>query len=173
MSADPVTMMIISGAIQAAGTYSEIQESKRQSKLEQREYELNAQANNLKGLREENDRRDMLKASIANNKAIQAGAGYADGSLHFLNIQDVTTQKSDKDISTIRLNTLASGSSMSIANQQKQSARKSEQFGGWVSIASTGMSTKAKVDQYSTPNTNKIYTGYGKSGYGRNPNDKA
>ena len=48
MSADPVTMMIISGAIQAAGTYSEIQESKRQSKLEQREYELNAQANNLK-----------------------------------------------------------------------------------------------------------------------------
>ena len=61
MSADPVTMMIISGAIQAAGTYSEIQESKRQSKLEQREYELNAQANNLKGLREENDRRIECK----------------------------------------------------------------------------------------------------------------
>ena len=152
MSADPVTMMIISGVIQGVGTYSEIQASKRQSKLEQREYELNAQANNLKGLREENDRRDMLKASIASNKAIQAGSGYADGSLHFLNIQDVTTQKSDKDISTIRLNTLASGSSMSIANQQKKEQRKSDQFGGWVSIASTGMSTKAKVDQYSTSN---------------------
>ena len=172
MSADPVTMMIISGVVQGVGTYSEIQASKRQSKLEQEEYQLNAQANSLSGLREENNRKDMLKTSIANNKAIQAGAGYADGSLHFLNIQDVTTQKSDKDISTIRLNTLASGSSMSIANQQKQSARKSEQFGGWVSIASTGMSTKAKVDQYSTPNTNKRYTGYGKSGYGRNPNDK-
>ena len=172
MSADPVTMMIISGAIQAAGTYSEIQESKRQSKLEQREYELNAKANNLKGLREENDRRDMLKTSIAQNSAIVAGSGYQDGSLHFLNIQDVTTQKAKKDIGTIRTNTLASGSSMSIANQQKQSARKSEQFGGWVSIASTGMSTKAKVDQYSTPNTNKRYTGYGKSGYGRNPEDK-
>ena len=155
MSADPVTMMIISGAIQAAGTYSEIQESKRQSKLEQREYELNAKANNLKGLREENDRKDILRASIANNKAIQAGAGYADGSLHFLNIQDVTTQKSDKDISTIRLNTLASGSSMSIANQQKKVARKSDQFGGWVSIASTGMSTKAKVDQYRVENPKK------------------
>ena len=150
MSADPVTMMIISGVIQGVGTYSEIQASKRQSKLEQREYELNASANNLKGLREENDRRDMLKASIASNKAIQAGAGYADGSLHFLNIQDVTTQKADKDISTIRLNTLASGSSMSIANQQKKIARKSDQFGGWVSIASTGMSTKAKVDEYNT-----------------------
>jgi hypothetical protein len=151
MSADPVTMMIISGVVQGVGTYSEIQASKRQSKLEQREYELNAQANNLKGLKEENDRRDMLKSSIASNKAIQAGAGYADGSLHFLNIQDVTTQKSDKDISTIRLNTLASGSSMSIANQQKKEQRKSDQFGGWVSIASTGMSTKAKVDQYNTP----------------------
>ena len=155
MSADPVTMMIISGVIQGVGTYSEIQASKRQSKLEQREYEINAKANNLKGLREENDRRDMLKSSIASNKAIQAGAGYADGSLHFLNIQDVTTQKSDKDISTIRLNTLASGSSMSIANQQKKVARKSDQFGGWVSIASTGMSTKAKVDQYRVENPKK------------------
>jgi|TARA_B110000093_G_scaffold172985_1_gene204585 hypothetical protein len=155
MSADPVTMMIISGVIQGVGTYSEIQASKRQGKLDQEEYELNAKANNLKGLREENDRRDMLKASIANNKAIQAGAGYADGSLHFLNIQDVTTQKSDKDISTIRLNTLASGSSMSIANQQKKVARKSDQFGGWVSIASTGMSTKAKVDQYRVENPKK------------------
>ena len=155
MSADPVTMMIISGVIQGVGTYSEIQASKRQGKLEQREYELNAKANNLKGLREENDRRDMLKSSIASNKAIQAGAGYQDGSLHFLNIQDVTTQKSDKDISTIRLNTLASGSSMSIANQQKKVARKSDQFGGWVSIASTGMSTKAKVDQYRVENPKK------------------
>tara|TARA_B110000114_G_scaffold180410_1_gene216192 strand:- start:1206 stop:1691 length:486 start_codon:yes stop_codon:yes gene_type:complete len=155
MSADPVTMMIISGVIQGVGTYSEIQASKRQGKLDQEEYELNAKANNLKGLREENDRREMLKASIANNKAIQAGAGYADGSLHFLNIQDVTTQKSDKDISTIRLNTLASGSSMSIANQQKKVARKSDQFGGWVSIASTGMSTKAKVDQYRVENPKK------------------
>ena len=148
MSADPVTMMIISGVVQGVGTYSEIQASKRQSKLEQDEYELNSKANSLKGLREENDRKDMLKTSIANNKAIQAGSGYSDGSLHFLNIQDVTTQKSDKDISTIRLNTLASGSSMSIANQQKKVARKSDQFGGWVSIASTGMSTQAKVDQY-------------------------
>ena len=155
MSADPVTMMIISGVIQGVGTYSEIQASKRQGKLDQEAYELNAKANNLKGLKEENDRREMLKASIANNKAIQAGAGYADGSLHFLNIQDVTTQKSDKDISTIRLNTLASGSSMSIANQQKKVARKSDQFGGWVSIASTGMSTKAKVDQYRVENPKK------------------
>ena len=155
MSADPVTMMIISGVIQGVGTYSEIQASKRQGKLDQEEYELNAKANNLKGLREENDRRDMLKSSIASNKAIQAGAGYADGSLHFLNIQDVTTQKSDKDISTIRLNTLASGSSMSIANQQKKIARKSDQFGGWVSIASPGMSTKAKVDQYRVENPKK------------------
>ena len=151
MSADPVTMMIISGAIQAAGTYSEIQESKRQSKLEQREYELNVKANSLKGLREENDRRDMLKTTIAQNSAIVAGSGYQDGSLHFLNIQDVTTAKADKDISTIRLNALSTGSEISLNAQAAKSQRKSDQFGGWVSIASTGMSTKAKVDQYNTP----------------------
>ena len=150
MSADPVTMMIISGVIQGVGTYSEIQASKRQSKLEQTEYEINAKANNLKGLREENDRRDMLKSSIASNKAIQAGAGYQDGSLHFLNIQDVTTAKADKDISTIRLNALSTGSEISLNAQAAKSQRKSDQFGGWVSIASTGMSTKAKVDKYDT-----------------------
>ena len=156
MSGDPVTnWLIMQGVTKMIGTKSEIDESKRQSAIEQQRYELHAKENSLKGLREENDRRDMLKSSIASNKAIQAGAGYADGSLHFLNIQDVTTQKSDKDISTIRLNTLASGSSMSIANQQKKEQRKSDQFGGWVSIASTGMSTKAKVDQYKVDNPPK------------------
>ena len=151
MSGDPVTnWLIMQGVTKMIGTKSEIDESKRQSAIEQQRYELHAKENSLKGLREENDRKDMLKANLANNKAIQAGAGYQDGSLHFLNIQDVTTQKSDKDISTIRLNTLASGSSMSIANQQKKEQRKSDQFGGWVSIASTGMSTKAKVDKYDT-----------------------
>jgi len=155
MSADPVTMMIISGVIQGVGTYSEIQASKRQSAMEQRQYELNAKANNLKGLREENDRKDIYRATIANNKAIQAGSGYSDNSMHFLNIQDVTGKKADKDISTIRLNTLAEGSSLSIDSQQKKMARKSDQFGGWVSIASTGMTTKAKVDQYKVDNPKK------------------
>jgi hypothetical protein len=153
MSGDPVTnWLIMQGVTKMIGTKSEIDESKRQSAIEQQRYELHAKENSLKGLREENDRKDMLKANLANNKAIQAGSGYADGSMHFLNIQDVTTAKADKDISTIRLNALSTGSEISLNAQAAKSQRKSDQFGGWVSIASTGMSTKAKVDQYSTSN---------------------
>ena len=151
MSGDPVTnWLIMQGVTTMIGTKSEIDESKRQSAIEQQRYELHAKENSLKGLREENDRKDMLKANLANNKAIQAGAGYQDGSLHFLNIQDVTTAKADKDISTIRLNALSTGSEISLNAQAAKSQRKSDQFGGWVSIASTGMSTKAKVDKYDT-----------------------
>jgi hypothetical protein len=151
MSGDPVTnWLIMQGVTKMIGTKSEIDESKRQSAIEQQRYELHAKENSLKGLREENDRKDMLKANLANNKAIQAGAGYQDGSLHFLNIQDVTTAKADKDISTIRLNALSTGSEISLNAQAAKSQRKSDQFGGWVSIASTGMSTKAKVDKYDT-----------------------
>jgi hypothetical protein len=151
MSGDPVTnWLIMQGVTTMIGTKNEIDESKRQSAIEQQRYELHAKENSLKGLREENDRKDMLKANLANNKAIQAGAGYQDGSLHFLNIQDVTTAKADKDISTIRLNALSTGSEISLNAQAAKSQRKSDQFGGWVSIASTGMSTKAKVDKYDT-----------------------
>jgi hypothetical protein len=151
MSGDPVTnWLIMQGVTKMIGTKSEIDESKRQSAIEQQRYELHAKENSLKGLREENDRKDMLKANLANNKAIQAGSGYADGSMHFLNIQDVTTAKADKDISTIRLNALSTGSEISLNAQAAKSQRKSDQFGGWVSIASTGMSTKAKVDKYDT-----------------------
>jgi len=151
MSGDPVTnWLIMQGVTTMIGTKNEIDESKRQSAIEQQRYELHAKENSLKGLREENDRKDMLKANLANNKAIQAGSGYADGSMHFLNIQDVTTAKADKDISTIRLNALSTGSEISLNAQAAKSQRKSDQFGGWVSIASTGMSTKAKVDKYDT-----------------------
>ena len=156
MSGDPVTnWLIMQGVTKMIGTKSEIDESKRQSAIEQQRYELHAKENSLKGLREENDRKDMLKANLANNKAIQAGAGYADGSMHFLNIQDVTTAKADKDISTIRLNALSTGSEISLNAQAAKEQRKSDQFGGWVSIASTGMSTKAKVDQYKVDNPPK------------------
>ena len=40
MSADPVTMMIISSAVQIGGAYRDIQDSKIQSEIEQEEYEF-------------------------------------------------------------------------------------------------------------------------------------
>lgn len=167
MSADPVTMMIISGAVQAYGTYSDIQESKVQSKIEQERYELNMKAANLQGLTDENDRKEDAIATKKKNLAIVSGSGYADDSISFLNIQHQVDLSAQKDITTIRLNTGATISDYSLAAQAAKSKRDSDQFGGWVSIAGTTLETKAKVDAYNKPKNTKRYTGYGKSGYGR------
>jgi hypothetical protein len=169
MSADPVTMMIISGAVQGIGTYSEIQQSKVQSKIEQQGYELKMKQANLDGLTQENNRLEEAEQTKKHNMAIVAGSGYGDDSISFLNIQKQVDLNARKDITTIRLNTGAQISEYSLASQAAKSQRKADQFGGWVSIAGTSLETKAKIDAYKKPNTNKRYTGYGKSGYGRNP----
>jgi hypothetical protein len=173
MSADPVTMMIISGAVQAYGTYSEIQSSKVQSKIEQERYELKMKAANLDGLTQENNRKEEAEKTKKHNLAILSGSGYNDDSMSFLNIQKQVDIHTQKDITTIRLNTGAQLSDYSLASQAAHAQRKSDQFGGWVSIAGTGLSTKAKVDAYKPKGGGTTYrwTGYGKSGYGRNPND--
>lgn len=169
MSADPVTMMVISSAVQMAGTYRDIQESKVQSKIEQEQYELKIKAANLDGLTKENDRLAEAEETKKNNLAVLAGSNITDDSMSFLNIQKQVDTKAQKDITTIRLNVGAAISDYSLSAQAAKSQRKTDQFGGWVSIVNTGVETKAKVDRYKKPNTTKRYTGYGKSGYGRNP----
>ena len=170
MSSDPVTMFrIASFAFQAVGTVSDINDSKVQSKIEQDRYELKMKQANLDGLTQENNRIEEAEQTKKHNMAIVSGSGYNDDSISFLNIQKQVDLNAQKDITTIRLNTGAQISDYSLAAQAAKSQRKADQFGGWVSIAGTGLQTKAKVDAYSKPNTNKRYTGYGKSGYGRNP----
>tara|TARA_R100000234_G_scaffold111282_1_gene84178 strand:+ start:1184 stop:1705 length:522 start_codon:yes stop_codon:yes gene_type:complete len=169
MSADPVTMMVISSAIQIGGTYRDIQESKVQSKIEQEQYELKIKAANLDGLTKENDRLAEAEETKKNNLAVLAGSSITDDSKSFLNIQKEVDKKAQKDITTIRLNVGAQVSDYSLSAQAAYSQRKTDQFGGWVSIVNTGVETKAKVDRYKKPNKNRRYTGYGKTGYGRNP----
>ena len=148
MSADPVTMMIISGAVQAYGTYSEIQESKVQSKIEQDRYELKMKQANLDELTQENNRKEEAEKTKRHNMAIVSGSGYMDDSVSFLNIQKQVDINTQKDITTIRLNTGSRISEYSLASQAAKSQRKADQFGGWVTIAGTGLETKAKVDKY-------------------------
>jgi len=169
MSADPVTMMYIGGVVDALGTYSEIQESKRQSKIEQQQYELKMKQANLDGLTQENNRLEEAELTKKHNMAIVSGSGYNDDSISFLNIQKQVDLKASKDLTTIRLNTGAIISDYSLAAQSAKSARKTEQFGGWMSIVGGSAKTKSTVDTYQKDNSNrnKRYTGYGKSGYGR------
>ncbi len=145
MSADPVTMFVIS----AAKTLYDIKESKKQAKAEQARYQDRIQRIAEVARQEEEDRRDNLKMAQAHNLAIQAGSGFSIDSRSFLNIQDQQYYKAEKDIATIRLNMTSDINEQSLNAQIAKSQRKKEQFGGWASIASAGYEYKAKKDQYS------------------------
>ena len=145
MSADPVTMFVIS----AAKTLYDIKESKKQAKAEQARYQDRIQRIAEVARQEEEDRRDNLRMSQAHNLAIQAGSGFSIDSRSFLNIQDQQYYKAEKDIATIRLNMTSDINEQSLNAQIAKSQRKKEQFGGWASIASAGYEYKAKKDQYS------------------------
>ena len=145
MSADPVTMFVVS----AAKTLYDIKESKKQAKAEQARYQDRIQRIAEVARQEEEDRRDNLKMAQAHNLAIQAGSGFSIDSRSFLNIQDQQYYKAEKDIATIRLNMTSDINEQSLNAQIAKSQRKKEQFGGWASIASAGYEYKAKKDQYS------------------------
>ena len=142
MSADPVTMFVIT----AAKSLYDIKESKKQAKIEQRRYQARIQRIAEVAKREEDDRKEKLKYALAHNLAIQAGTGFNVSSRSFLNIQDQQELRADKDIATIRLNMTSDINEQSLNSQMAKSQRKQEVFGGWASIMSAGYEYKAKKD---------------------------
>ena len=144
MSADPVTMF----AITAVKTLSDIKESKKQSKLEQKRYEDRIQRIARIAKEEEEERIEKLKMQHAHNRAIQAGGGFTLDSRSFLNIQDTATMFAEKDIANIRINATSDQNELSLNAQIAKSKRKADQFGGWMSIAGGAVEAKAKKDSY-------------------------
>ena len=141
MSADPVTMF----AITAVKTLHDIKETKKQSKIEQQRYQDRIQRIAEQAKREEEDRIEKLRIAHASNRALQASGGFTLDSRSFLNIQDMVTKHAQKDISTIRLNASSDQNELSLNAQIAASKRKNELFGGWMSIASSAVETKAKI----------------------------
>ena len=144
MSADPVTMF----AITAVKTLSDIKASKKQSKIEAQRYEERKKLAIRQAADEEAARKREYYATIASNKASQAGSGFTLDSRSFLTIQSDITKTMEKDIGTIRLNLETDLGELGFAQDLAKSKRKQEQFGGWVSIASAGYEYKAKKDKY-------------------------
>ena len=144
MSADPVTMF----ALQAVKVVSDIKASKKQSKIEQQQFEHRKKLAAERAAQEEEDRINDLRMAKAHNLAVAAGAGYADDSRGFLNVQEQQDLKADKDIARIRLNVSSEINEYSLAQQQSASKRKNEQFGGWLTIASAANEAAYKKDLY-------------------------
>ena len=154
MSADPVTMMIISASIQTVGKLAEIRQLREASALRKQSYENEMKMAILKGEQEANDRKEIMLAQKANNLAIVAGSGYQQGSPHFQNIQYMTKKIADKDIATIRLNTSSGINKLSLASMAEQSEYKAKVFGGYVSVIGTGMTSYAKYQSIQYPDSN-------------------
>ena len=144
MSADPVTMFVVS----AAKAVYDIKESRKQAEIEQQRYEAQKKAAKDIADQEAADRRETYLATIASNKATQAGSGFSMDSRSFLNIQEDVTKTFEKDIATIRLNVGTQVGDIGYAQDIAASQRRKEQFGGWASIVSSGVEYKAKKDLY-------------------------
>jgi len=144
MSADPVTMFVVS----AAKAVYDIKESRKQAEIEQQRYEAQKKAAKDIADQEAADRRETYLATIASNKATQAGSGFSMDSRSFLNIQEDVTKTFEKDIATIRLNVGTQVGDIGYAQDIAASQRRKEQFGGWATIVSSGVEYKAKKDLY-------------------------
>ena len=144
MSADPITMF----AITATKTLMDIRESKKQSKIEQRQYEEKKKAAMERARQEEEDRLDDLRMAHAHNRAIMAGTGFSLDSRSFLAINQDVQDKAEKDIANIRVNLGYDINELSLNQQAAKSKRKHEVFGGWASIASQTYEYKAKKGLY-------------------------
>jgi tRNA/tmRNA/rRNA uracil-C5-methylase (TrmA/RlmC/RlmD family) len=144
MSTDPVTMFMVT----AAKTVYDIKESKKQAEIEAQRYEAQKKAAQEIANQEAEERRETYLATIASNKATQAGSGFSLDSRSFLNIQKDVTTTFEKDLATIRLNVGTKVGDIGYAQDIAASQRRKEQFGGWASIASAGYEYKAKKDLY-------------------------
>ena len=71
MSADPVTMFVVT----ATKAVFDIKESKKEAKIEQQRYELQKKQAEDIARQEADERRETYRATIASNKATQAGSG--------------------------------------------------------------------------------------------------
>ena len=165
MSADPVTLAVISFGVQAVGTYQGIQAQKAANKAKIQAYETEKKYNQLKGLQDSNDVLEEARRKRKQNLAIVAGSGYSDTSRSFLSTQTEIDRIAQKDINNIKINTLRGESKLDSAIYTTRVMGKAQEFGAYANIAASGFKTAAyaksykanpKGGQYDLSNTNKM-----------------
>jgi len=148
MSADPVTLAIISTSIQAVGTYKGIQAQKAAGKAQIQAYEDEKKFNQLKALQDSNDVRDEADKKKKINRAIAAGSGYNDDSRSFLSVQKEIDRIATKDIGNIRINMMRGNQKMDSMIYTTKVMGKAKEFGGYASIIAGGFKTASYAKSY-------------------------
>jgi hypothetical protein len=148
MSADPVTLAIISTTIQGVGAYSGLQAQKAQNKAIIAEYERDKKFNQLKGLQDSNDVLEEARRKRKQNLAIVAGSGYSDDSGSFLTTQAEIDRIAERDIRNIKINVLRGESKLDSQIYSTRVMGKAQKFGTYAKIAAAGFKTRAYIKSY-------------------------
>ena len=157
MSADPVTLAVISFGVQAVGTYQGIQAQKAANKAQIQAYEDEKKFNELKALQDQNTAREEGIKKQKINRAIVAGSGYSDDSRSFLSVQSEINRIVQKDIANIRINMMRGNQKMDSMIYTTKVMGKAQEFGGYASIAAAGFKTAAYSQSYKAGNTTGQY----------------
>jgi hypothetical protein len=150
MSADPVTLAIISTTIQGVGAYSQLQASKARNKALINQYESEKKFNQLKGLQDSNDVLEEARRKRKQNLAIVAGSGYNDDSRSFLSTQSEIDRIAQKDIANIKVNTARGESKLQSQIYSTKVMGKAKEFGAYANIAASAFKTGAYAKSYKT-----------------------
>jgi hypothetical protein len=148
MSADPVTLAVISFGVQAVGTYQQVQYQKAMTKAQLQEYETERKVNQLKGLQDSNDVNEAAEKKKKINRAIVAGSGYSDDSRSFFAVQGEIDRIAAKDVSTIKLNTARSESKLQSAIYTTKVMGKAQEYGAYTKLAVSGFKTASYAQSY-------------------------
>ena len=148
MSADPVTLAVISFGVQAVGTYQQVQYQKAMTKAQLQEYETERKVNELKGLQDANDVIEAAEKKKKINRAIVSGSGYSEDSRSFLAVQGEIDRITTKDVSTIKLNTARSESKLQSAIYTTKVMGKAQEYGAYTKLAVSGFKTAAYAQSY-------------------------
>lgn len=158
MSADPVTLAIVSAVASGVGTYSSIQAEKARSKAQIQAYEQQKKLTSLNALQEENRRKEQANRDKANNLAIFASTGFDPASRSFIAVQDEVDRIAGKDIANIRLNKLTTTDTINQNIYMDKAMSKSKVIGGYASIISTGAKAYGQAQIYSNPKSQTVRT---------------
>jgi hypothetical protein len=161
MSADPVTLAVISFGVQAIGTYQQVQYQKAITKAQIQEYETERKVNQLKGLQDANAVTEEAEKKKKINRAIVAGSGYNDDSRSFLAIQTEIDRIKTKDIQNIKLNTAVSESKLKSAIYTTGVMGKASVYGAYTKLAVSGFKTAAYAQSYKPGTTKGQYETFG------------
>ena len=159
MSADPVTLAIISGAISVVSGYAQVQTAKAKGKAQALEYERQKKVNALNSLQEENRRREKADEDKKNNLSIFASSGFDPSSRTFLEVNNEVDRIAAKDISNIRLNKLSTDSQLSTAGYINKVTTQSKIAGGYLSAVKGVTTAYGNYTLYKDPkSTSKFFT---------------